>query len=59
MKSDFVKKMINNIPEYVKMFSNLYVEFIVRINESLKSQNISKKQKIKMVENKGLVRVWI
>lgn len=50
MKSDFVKNMIKNMPEDVKLFSSIYAELVVRINESLKSQNVSKKELAQRLE---------
>lgn len=60
MKSDFVKNMIKNMPEDVKLFSSLYADLIVRINESLKSQNISKKELAERLDkNPSEISKWL
>lgn len=52
MKSQFVKNMINEIPEDIKLFSSIYAELTLKINEALKSQGLSKKELAKKLEKK-------
>lgn len=52
MKSQFVKNMINEIPEDIKLFSSIYAELTLKINEALKSQGLSKKDLAERLEKK-------
>lgn len=52
MKSQFVKNMINEIPEDIKLFSSIYAELTLKINEALKSQGLSKKELAEKLEKK-------
>jgi|SRR5690606_8350649 len=52
MKSQFVKNMMNEIPEDIKLFSSIYAELTLKINEALKSQGLSKKELAEKLEKK-------
>ncbi|WP_158960600.1 helix-turn-helix domain-containing protein [Myroides fluvii] len=44
--------MINEIPEDIKLFSSIYAELTLKINEALKSQGLSKKELAEKLEKK-------
>lgn len=60
MKSQFVKNMINEIPEDIKLFSSIYTELTLKINEALKSQGLSQKDLAERLEKKpSEVSKWL
>lgn len=43
MKSQFVKNMVKEMPEDIKLFSSIYAELTLRINEALQAQGLTQK----------------
>lgn len=52
MKSQFVKEMLVNIPEEVKLFSKLYADLTLKINETLSENKISQKSLAERMQKK-------
>jgi transcriptional regulator with XRE-family HTH domain len=43
MKSQFVKNMIKEMPEDIKLFSSIYAELTLKISETLKEKGLTQK----------------
>lgn len=60
MKSQFVKSMINEIPEDIKLFSSIYAELTLRINEALKAQGLTQKElAVRLEKRPSEISKWL
>lgn len=60
MKSKTVERLLNSIPEDVKIFTDLYADLLVRIHQLLQEKGISKKELAeKLGKNPSEISKWL
>jgi transcriptional regulator with XRE-family HTH domain len=52
MKSKTVERLLNNTPEDVKIFVDLYADLVVRINQILRDKKLSQKELAERLDKK-------